>query len=537
MALFSWRPRRSVPLGTALAAVVLLMSSQLAVAQLTQQGPKLVGSGASGAAAQGFSVVLSADGNTAIVGGPADNSGTGAAWVFTRSGGVWTPQGNKLIGTGASSPAQQGFSVALSADGNTAVVGGPGDNSGAGAAWVFTRSGGMWTQQGNKLVGGDASLPAQQGQSVALSADGNTAIVGGPFDNSDTGAAWVFTRSGGAWTQQGKKLVGSGASGAAAQGASVALSADGNTAVVGGPFDNSQAGAAWVFIRSGGVWTPQDNKLVGAGASPDAQQGLSIALSADGNTAIVGGPLDNSQTGAAWVFIRSGGVWTPQGNKLVGSGASSPAEQGFSVALSAAGNIAVVGGPFDNSSAGAAWVFGRSGGVWTPRGNKLVGSGASANAQQAQSVALSANGKTAVLGGPFDSASGAAWPFAQPEVPFASFTVKLTISSYKPGFALTSHFTLGVGSSGINPLYEAVTLTINSFTVTIPPFSFSPCGAGCYAFNGIINGLTAKASITQTSANAYTFQASANPNLSRTKDPATVTLIIGNDTGTTTVRF
>jgi antibiotic biosynthesis monooxygenase (ABM) superfamily enzyme len=482
MALFSWRPRRSVPLGTALAAVVLLMSSQLAVAQLTQQGPKLVGSGASGAAAQGFSVVLSADGNTAIVGGPADNSGTGAAWVFTRSGGVWTPQGNKLIGTGASSPAQQGFSVALSADGNTAVVGGPGDNSGAGAAWVFTRSGGMWTQQGNKLVGGDASLPAQQGQSVALSADGNTAIVGGPFDNSDTGAAWVFTRSGGAWTQQGKKLVGSGASGAAAQGASVALSADGNTAVVGGPFDNSQAGAAWVFIRSGGVWTPQ-------------------------------------------------------GNKLVGSGASSPAEQGFSVALSAAGNIAVVGGPFDNSSAGAAWVFGRSGGVWTPRGNKLVGSGASANAQQAQSVALSANGKTAVLGGPFDSASGAAWPFAQPEVPFASFTVKLTISSYKPGFALTSHFTLGVGSSGINPLYEAVTLTINSFTVTIPPFSFSPCGAGCYAFNGIINGLTAKASITQTSANAYTFQASANPNLSRTKDPATVTLIIGNDTGTTTVRF
>jgi hypothetical protein len=182
-------------------------------------------------------------------------------------------------------------------------------------------------------------------------------------------------------------------------------------------------------------------------------------------------------------------------------------------------------------------VFIRSGGVWTPQGNKLVGSGASANAQQAQSVALSADGKTAMLGGPFDSAPGAAWPFAQPEVPFASFTVKLTISSYKPGFALTSHFTLGVGSSGINPLYEAVTLTINSFTVTIPPFSFSPCGAGCYAFNGIINGLTAKASITQTSANAYTFQASANPNLSRTKDPATVTLIIGNDTGTTTVRF
>ena len=537
MALFSWRPRRSVPFGTALAAVVLLMSSHLAVAQFTQQGPKLVGTGASGAAEQGFSVTLSADGNTAVVGGPLDNSGAGATWVFTRSGGVWTPQGNKLVGAGASPAAHQGFSAALSADGNTAVVGGPLDNSGAGAAWVFTRSGGMWAQQGDKLVGNGASPDAEQGQSVALSADGNTAIVGGPFDDSQAGAAWVFTRSGGVWTQQGNKLVGTGASGAAAQGASVALSADGNTAIVGGPFDNSQAGAAWVFTRSGGAWTPQGNKLVGAGASPPAEQGQSVALSADGNTAVVGGPGDNSNTGAAWVFTRSGGVWTPQGNKLVGTGASSPAEQGVSVALSADGNIAVVGGPFDNSQAGAAWVFTRSGGVWTPQGNKLVGMGGSANAQQGQSVALSADGITAMLGGPFDSTAGAAWPFAQPGVPFASFTAKLTISSYKPSFALTSHFTLGAGSNGINPLYEAVTLTINGFTMTIPPFSFSPCGAGCYAFNGIINGLTVKASITQTGANAYTFQASANPNLSRTKNPATVTLIIGSDTGTTTARF
>jgi hypothetical protein len=122
-------------------------------------------------------------------------------------------------------------------------------------------------------------------------------------------------------------------------------------------------------------------------------------------------------------------------------------------------------------------------------------------------------------------------------VPFGSFTAKLTISSYKPGFALTSHFTLGASSNGIDPLYEAVTLEINSFTVTIPPFSFSACGAGCYAFNGIINGLGVKATITQTGTNAYTFQATADANLLKTKDPATVTLIIGNDTGTTTARF
>jgi len=79
---------------------------------------------------------------------------------------------------------------------------------------------------------------ARQGASVALSADGNTAMVGGWSDHDRTGAVWVFTRSRGIWSQQGKKLVGSGAVGAASQGMSLALSADGNTALIGGPSDN-----------------------------------------------------------------------------------------------------------------------------------------------------------------------------------------------------------------------------------------------------------------------------------------------------------
>ena len=213
----------------------LLFSSQLALAQFSQQGPKLVGTLATGSAGQGTSVALSADGHTAIVGGPNDNSGAGAAWIFTRSRGVWTQQGSKLVGTGAVGNAAQGTSVALSADGRTAIVGGPNDNSGAGAAWVFTRSGGVWTQQGDKLVGTGAVGSAVQGTSVALSAEGRTAIVGGPNDNTNTGAAWVFTRSEGVWTQQGDKLVGTGAVGAAVQGTSVALSAEATLAIVGGP--------------------------------------------------------------------------------------------------------------------------------------------------------------------------------------------------------------------------------------------------------------------------------------------------------------
>ncbi len=115
----------------------LLVSSELALAQFTQQGPKLVGTLPVGSPEQGYSVALSADGETAIVGGPTDNSQVGAVWVYTRRGGAWTQQGNKLVGIGSVGNAEQGYSVALSADGDTAIVGGPFDNNGIGAAWVF----------------------------------------------------------------------------------------------------------------------------------------------------------------------------------------------------------------------------------------------------------------------------------------------------------------------------------------------------------------------------------------------------------------
>jgi hypothetical protein len=408
------------PITGALLVLAALCASHPASAQYTQLGDKLVGTGAvdSGCGCgvqQGDSVAVSADGKTAITGGPEDDAGIGAAWVFTRMGGTMIQQGEKLVGTGAVGAAGQGVSVALSGDGNTAVVGGPQDNSAIGAVWVFTRSSGVWTQQGSKLVASDSTGTAMQGNSVALSADGNTAVVGGPQDNSGAGAAWVFTRSGGVWTQQGTKLVGTSAVGPSQQGFSVALSADGNTAFIGGPDDNGQDGAAWVFTRSGGVWTQQGSKLVGT-LGCCAAQGVSVALSGDSNTAIVGGPNDNSSIGAAWVFTRSGGVWTQQGSKLVGTGRAGPPAQGQSVALSADGNTAVVGGPNDNgsfsSSVGAVWVFTRSGGVWSQYGSKLIGSGAEGGASQGVSVALSGDRRTILSGGPGDAGNlGATWVF------------------------------------------------------------------------------------------------------------------------------
>src|SRR5271157_4249252 len=156
-------------------AVVLLALASIAVpparAQFVQQGAKLVGSGAvrngsssscDPGSSQGPATALSSDGNTAIVGGDGDDSGNGAIWVFIRSGGAWSQQGGKLVGSAANnvnnipgSPGFygvcQGWSVAVSGDGNTLIDGGPNESKGAGTAWIFTRAAGTWHQQGPKL--------------------------------------------------------------------------------------------------------------------------------------------------------------------------------------------------------------------------------------------------------------------------------------------------------------------------------------------------------------------------------------------------
>ncbi len=185
---------------------------------------------------------------------------------------------------------------------------------------MFVRHGGVWSQQSPKLVAADAGLVTGQGASVSLSADGNTAIVGSDT-TSDVGAAWIWTRHDGVWTEQ-AKLVGSGAVGRAAQGKAVALSGDGNTAIVSGVIDDQQTGAVWIFTRSGTVWTQQGNKLVGSGATEKAQQGAGVALSYDGNTAMVGAFADGNFKGAAWVWARTDGVCPERPQRRAGAAGS-----------------------------------------------------------------------------------------------------------------------------------------------------------------------------------------------------------------------
>jgi Tectonin domain/FG-GAP repeat len=407
-------PRSHRHFGLYLLCPVLLFSTVARAQLFSQQGSKLVGSGAinqpNSSQATGFdgvnqgtSVALSSDGNTALVGGPNDNAGIGAAWVFVRINGIWSQQGSKLTASDETGDGNFGQSVSLSGDGNTALVGGPGDNNGAGAAWVFTRaSGGTWSQQGNKLVG-SGSVPAQSGQggAVSLSADGNTALVGatGNKGTSEVGAAWIFTRaSSGAWTQQSELSL------LSPPISSVALSGDGNTAALG----SSSAGKVWIFIRgSNGAWGQQGSPLSG-GASTGL--GASVALSNDGNTLLGGASGD---MGGAYVFTRdASGNWSQQSMLANDIEISS-------VALSADGNTALLGNSAYDGGIGAAWVFTRdNSGNWTEQTSPLVGAGGVytglIGVGEGASVALSSDGSTALVGGPDDNQLvGAAWPFVR----------------------------------------------------------------------------------------------------------------------------
>jgi hypothetical protein len=194
----------------------------------------------------GWGVALSAPGSTALVGASGRNSIAGAAYVFRLRGGTWSQTAELTAPHGASFDVF-GSSVALSALGTTALVGDPGRNTETGAAYVFRLRGGIWSQAA-ELTAAHGAVRDQFGYSVALSALGSTALGGAPYRNSAAGAAYVFRLRGGIWSQA-AELTASHAAGGDQFGYSVGLSALGSTALAGAPGRQSDTGAAYVFTR------------------------------------------------------------------------------------------------------------------------------------------------------------------------------------------------------------------------------------------------------------------------------------------------
>jgi hypothetical protein len=345
----------------------------------------------------GYSIAISGNGLNAVIGTNVLNFSVGGARIYTRSTvtDTWTYQAN-VLGTGAASWALQGASCDISYDGNTVIVGGTAADSWAGALWIFTRTGTTWSQLGDKLVGTDAIGAANQGTSIAISADGQYIASGGIEDNSGVGAVWVFKYDGQGYSQYGDKIIGTGSTGAAHQGRSVSLSNDGTYLAFGGDANDASHGATWLYVNLNGSFSEQyEGPMVGTGYINAPHQGYSIKLSAAGNTLVVGGYGDDTNTGAVWIWTRTGSTWTQMGSKLIGTDAVGAAKQGYSVSITSDGNTIAVLGTTNNTNAGAIWRWSRSGDKWIQQGTYLI---PSTVITTLSTITMSASGKELILG-------------------------------------------------------------------------------------------------------------------------------------------
>jgi hypothetical protein len=359
-----------------------------------------------------FGQSIAIDNDTIVVGAElADvglNPDRGAAYVFVRNGSGWTPQA-KLSATDGVTGDHFGRSVSIS--GETIVVGADSHSTGGnmfqGAAYVFVRNGTAWIQQAELLASDGAGLDSF-GFSVAIG--GETVVVGAPIDdingNAYRGSAYVFTRNGTTWGQQAKLTA---ADGLAEDLFGYSTDISGDTIVIAAPYDDvgphTDQGSAYVFVRTGTVWT-QQTKLVSIDGGTNDYFAISVAIS--GETIVAGAHFNdvgvNADQGAAYVFVRTGTTWAQQA-KLIASDGALGDELGSSVSISGASIVASattdkIGG---NVSQGSAYVFSRVGTTWVQESKLTASDGSAADFF---GWAVSITDQTVVVSANFDDVSG-----------------------------------------------------------------------------------------------------------------------------------
>ncbi len=367
-----------------------------------------------------FGAACAVEGDTAVVGAWLDDLGTqtdaGSAYVFVRNGTTWSQQAKLTTGDGLAGDV---FGSAVSVSGNTVAAGAPGDDTtnlaNAGSAYVFVRNGTAWSQQ-QKLT--SASAAAEDSFGSAVSASGETILAGAPSvsigTDADIGAAFAFVRNGAVWSSQATLFSDNDFAGDAL---GTAIAASGSTVLIGAALDDTvsgaDAGSAYVFVRSGATWSKQAKLSADQLAAGD-KFGTAVALS--GDTAVVGAPFGDTGAGAdagrAVAFRRTGVVWQP-------AGAFSPpapaAGDQFGAALAVSGDTILAGSPGDDTAvgndAGSVSVFTGTGTSYEFAAGLTPSSGA-AGGKFGNAVAL--DGGTALIGASGDAAgNGTAWIFSR----------------------------------------------------------------------------------------------------------------------------
>ena len=402
------------------------------------QASKLVPPAEGSAERFGRSVAITGAGQMAIVGSPFDEQPngfrSGSAYVYERAGNSWDQQ-NKIAPNDGGGNDHFASVVSVSEDGETALFGAPYDEEGTeetestdpGSAYVFAYTDGSWRQT-SKLTGDNSEATDRFGRNVALSADGNTAVVSAPREVTAErrGALYVYARQGDSWTRQAKFTDGDGF--VDAFGKSVAVSGDGTVVAVGAENVNAspttpetgarqpfRAGVVLVFERNDETWTRQA-KLTAPDGDEEDFLGQSVTVSKAGRTVVAGAPRDDVAAGSAHVFERSNDIWDHQA-KLTPSDDDTKDYFGGAVTVSGEGAVVVVGAPGDEdpngSGAGSAYAFRRSNGSWEEYAKLTADDGDSEDAFGA-AVAVSSDGSAALVSAYMDddsSGGGSAYIF------------------------------------------------------------------------------------------------------------------------------
>ena len=360
-------------------------------------------------------------GNYAIVGAmDEDVSGgtdSGAAYIFYKSGTTWSQQA-KLKASDPSTSDKFGHRVDI--EGDYAIVGAYNKNSSTGAAYIFKRSGTSWTQQA-KLTASNPGSSDEFGRAVGIS--GDYAFVGARREDTggtDRGSVYIYVRSGTTWSQH-AQIQASDAQDSDNFG--WALSVDGDYAIVGAYIEDtggSNAGSAYIFYKSGTTWS-QQAKIQSSDIQADDRFGVSVDI--DGDYVIVGAEYEDtggSNAGSAYVFVRSGTSWTQQAILRASDAQADDRFGGYDPTVSISGSFAVIGAHNEDaggSNAGAAYVFSRSGSTWTEV-KKIVASNPTASDFFGQTVAI--DGTTILVGAREEdtkaSAAGAAYIYTSQQV-------------------------------------------------------------------------------------------------------------------------
>lgn len=353
----------------------------------------------------GQSVSLSGDGNTLVIGAPLnDGNGdaSGHARVYRFDGTSWTQLGQDI--DGEASFDRSGFSVSLSGDGKTVVIGAPhnhGNGASSGHARVYRFDGVNWNQLGQDIDGEAAG--DQAGRPVSLSSDGNTLVIGAALNDGNgtsAGHVRVYRFDGVDWTQLGQDIDGE-AAGDQQNGHSVSLSDDGNTLVIGAPLNDgngANSGHARVYRFDGVNWTQLGQDI--DGEVSDDLSGFSVSLSRDGNTLVIGAPYNDANgrfAGHARVYRFDGTNWTQIGQDIDGEVAGE--RSGWSVSLNGAGDTVVIGAPHNDlngPSPGLARVYYFDGATWHQLGQDIDGE--AAGDFSGWSVSFSDDGNTLAIG-------------------------------------------------------------------------------------------------------------------------------------------